>query len=404
MGHVWRVRRATDERVLEIGLTDQGRELREKAVAIPQQIRDRLSMTEEQLEGLKTVLSQVIDNAKALPRPSDRPTHHRPWRTTAPPDRSATSERHGPRGAPARVLRHRHAPGAAPPRPPAARRAAARRDARGLARVPRHGGAEPRIRARPPHPPGHGDAGGRRPAAGRGHRARRRDPAGLRRRGRARRAALPDRGGGRPGGARARQRAGEVATLLLASRPYRVAGRTRASSSPTCRSPRSPRDRRDPPHDRGARPPRRRRARGRARARDRAPGAAARARGADRAGLRAILPALPASQRLALSTTIAIEFIADDHAARVAGPATVASASASWIPTAASPPSAPIACATPAAGIASRCGCCAPSRARSPCCRWSSCCCRRPERRGHPARSDPCARVSSRRGVVPPAS
>ncbi len=67
MGHVWRVRRATDERVLEIGLTDQGRELREKAVAIPQQIRDRLSMTEEQLEGLKTVLSQVIDNAKALP-------------------------------------------------------------------------------------------------------------------------------------------------------------------------------------------------------------------------------------------------------------------------------------------------------------------------------------------------
>jgi len=41
---------------------------------------------------------------------------------------------------------------------------------------------------------------------------------------------------------------------------------------------------------------------------------------------RAILPALPASQRLALSTTIAIEFIADDHAARVAGPATVAAA------------------------------------------------------------------------------
>lgn len=41
---------------------------------------------------------------------------------------------------------------------------------------------------------------------------------------------------------------------------------------------------------------------------------------------RSILPALPASQRLALSTTIAIEFIADDHAARVAGPATVVSA------------------------------------------------------------------------------
>jgi len=41
---------------------------------------------------------------------------------------------------------------------------------------------------------------------------------------------------------------------------------------------------------------------------------------------RAILPALPASQRLALSTTIAIEFIADDHAARATGPATVASA------------------------------------------------------------------------------
>jgi len=125
----------------------------------------------------------------------------------------------------------------------------------------------------------------------------------------------------------ARQRAGEVATLLLASRPYRVAGRdARIVESDVPLAALSP-------------------ATGvilltteaRARLDDDELAAVIEHETAhleQRHALavrlaqvsRAILPALPASQRLALSTTIAIEFIADDHAARATGPATVASA------------------------------------------------------------------------------
>ena len=125
----------------------------------------------------------------------------------------------------------------------------------------------------------------------------------------------------------ARHRAGEVATLLLASRPYRVAGRdARIVESDVPLAALSP-------------------ATGvilltteaRARLDDDELAAVIEHETAhleQRHALavrlaqvsRAILPALPASQRLALSTTIAIEFIADDHAARATGPATVASA------------------------------------------------------------------------------
>lgn len=131
----------------------------------------------------------------------------------------------------------------------------------------------------------------------------------------------------------ARHRAGEVATLLLASRPYRVAGRdARLVESDVPLAALSP-------------------ATGvilltteaRARLDDDELAAVIEHETAhleQRHALavrlaqvsRAILPALPASQRLALSTTIAIEFIADDHAARVAGPATVAAALAKLDP------------------------------------------------------------------------
>jgi len=131
----------------------------------------------------------------------------------------------------------------------------------------------------------------------------------------------------------ARHRAGEVATLLLASRPYRVAGRdARLVESDVPLAALSP-------------------ATGvilltteaRARLDDDELAAVIEHETAhleQRHALavrlaqvsRAILPALPASQRLALSTTIAIEFIADDHAARVAGPATVADALAKLDP------------------------------------------------------------------------
>ncbi|MFS4504891.1 M56 family metallopeptidase [Clavibacter sp. Sh2141] len=125
----------------------------------------------------------------------------------------------------------------------------------------------------------------------------------------------------------ARRRAGEVATLLLASRPYRVAGRdARLVESDVPLAALSP-------------------ATGvilltteaRARLDDDELAAVLEHETAhleQRHALavrlaqvsRAILPALPASQRLALSTTIAIEFIADDHAARASGASTVASA------------------------------------------------------------------------------
>ncbi|QIS43144.1 M56 family metallopeptidase [Clavibacter capsici] len=125
----------------------------------------------------------------------------------------------------------------------------------------------------------------------------------------------------------ARHRAGEVATLLLASRPYRVAGRdARIVESDVPLAALSPatgvillttetRSRLDDDelaavleHETAHLEQRH----------------ALAVRIAQVS--RSILPALPASQRLALSTTIAIEFIADDHAARVSGPATVASA------------------------------------------------------------------------------
>lgn len=56
-GRVTRGRRADDERVLEIGLTDAGRELREAAVRVPQQIMARVGMDAAQLAALRDSLA-----------------------------------------------------------------------------------------------------------------------------------------------------------------------------------------------------------------------------------------------------------------------------------------------------------------------------------------------------------
>ncbi|MDQ1206863.1 DNA-binding MarR family transcriptional regulator [Microbacterium sp. SORGH_AS 862] len=56
-GRVTRTRRADDERVLEIGLTDAGRELREAAVRVPQQIMARVGMDAAQLAALRDSLA-----------------------------------------------------------------------------------------------------------------------------------------------------------------------------------------------------------------------------------------------------------------------------------------------------------------------------------------------------------
>lgn len=65
-GRVTRARRAGDERVLEIGLTDAGRELRESAVRVPQQIMDRVGMDASQIAALRDSLASFAGRRPEL--------------------------------------------------------------------------------------------------------------------------------------------------------------------------------------------------------------------------------------------------------------------------------------------------------------------------------------------------
>jgi len=56
-GRVSRGRRADDERVLEIALTAEGRELRTEALAVPEQIMARVGMDAGQLAALRDALA-----------------------------------------------------------------------------------------------------------------------------------------------------------------------------------------------------------------------------------------------------------------------------------------------------------------------------------------------------------
>jgi MarR family transcriptional regulator, organic hydroperoxide resistance regulator len=56
-GRVTRVRRASDERVLEIGLTAEGRRLRDRALAVPGQIMARVGMDAGELAALRDGLA-----------------------------------------------------------------------------------------------------------------------------------------------------------------------------------------------------------------------------------------------------------------------------------------------------------------------------------------------------------
>lgn len=60
LGLLVRRRRETDERVVEITLTEKGRDLREDAVAIPSKIVERLGLPMERLIDLRDVLHEVI--------------------------------------------------------------------------------------------------------------------------------------------------------------------------------------------------------------------------------------------------------------------------------------------------------------------------------------------------------
>jgi len=59
-GYVTRERSARDERALDVALTDAGRALRERALAIPPQVVDRLGMSLDELGALRDRLTEVI--------------------------------------------------------------------------------------------------------------------------------------------------------------------------------------------------------------------------------------------------------------------------------------------------------------------------------------------------------
>jgi DNA-binding MarR family transcriptional regulator len=62
-GLVSRTRSSTDERVLVVGVTPEGRELRRRALAVPAAMLARLGMTEADLVATNSVLHRIIDAA-----------------------------------------------------------------------------------------------------------------------------------------------------------------------------------------------------------------------------------------------------------------------------------------------------------------------------------------------------
>ena len=59
-GYLTRERSARDERALDVALTDAGLALRERALAIPPQVVDRLGMGLDELGALRDRLTEVI--------------------------------------------------------------------------------------------------------------------------------------------------------------------------------------------------------------------------------------------------------------------------------------------------------------------------------------------------------
>ncbi len=79
MGLVTRTRSLTDERATDVSLTEDGIALRERALAIPFAVVERLGVSLEELERLRDVLTGVNAAALAagaLARPGDEPAPH----------------------------------------------------------------------------------------------------------------------------------------------------------------------------------------------------------------------------------------------------------------------------------------------------------------------------------------
>lgn len=69
-GYVTRKRSTTDERTLEVTLTERGRALRAEAERIPPQIVERLGLPVSQLEALREGLHAIIAAALREPQPA----------------------------------------------------------------------------------------------------------------------------------------------------------------------------------------------------------------------------------------------------------------------------------------------------------------------------------------------
>lgn len=65
-GRVVRARRAADERVLEIGLTEAGRDLRARALAVPEQIMAATGMDGAEISALRTALTRFAGRRAVL--------------------------------------------------------------------------------------------------------------------------------------------------------------------------------------------------------------------------------------------------------------------------------------------------------------------------------------------------
>jgi len=61
---ICRSRRRSDERVVEITLTDNGKTLKEKAAYVPGKVMEAIGITSEDLEDLKRIVTKVLNRPK----------------------------------------------------------------------------------------------------------------------------------------------------------------------------------------------------------------------------------------------------------------------------------------------------------------------------------------------------
>jgi DNA-binding MarR family transcriptional regulator len=65
-GRVARTRRRDDERVLEIGLTEEGRSLRSDALQVPAQVMERVGMSIDEVDDLRDALERFAGRRSGL--------------------------------------------------------------------------------------------------------------------------------------------------------------------------------------------------------------------------------------------------------------------------------------------------------------------------------------------------